>query len=159
MMNVLKKLLLSSLLLTSTSLALAQDITVNNAWVRFSVKGMTASGAFLDIANNSDSSDTLVAVSSPIAEYSEIHESFNKDGMMSMRPLTHGLPLPAKQVTHLQPGGAHIMFMNLKQPLQAGTSIPIKLLFKHHAPVSLTVPVITGPKQQEPMQQHQHHVH
>ncbi|MDF7676026.1 copper chaperone PCu(A)C [Neisseriaceae bacterium ESL0693] len=143
-MNKIRKLLLLALLTSLTSLTYAHDLVVQNAWARFSVAGMSASGVFLDIDNQSKQDDVLVAVSTPVAGKSEIHESVNHEGMMHMHALPEGLALPAHQTTHLQPGSMHIMLMDLKQPLKQGTTIPLTLMFKHSQSLNITVPVKTG---------------
>jgi len=49
---------------------------------------------------------------------------------MRMRALPDGLPLPAGQRVDLQPGGYHLMLMDLKSPLAAGSKVPVTLRFK-----------------------------
>ena len=36
------------------------------------------------------------------------------------------LALPAGKAVELKPGGYHLMFMDLKQPLKAGDSVPLR---------------------------------
>ena len=38
--------------------------------------------------------------------------------------------MPAGQVVELKPGGHHLMLMDLKKPLVAGTSVPLVLKLK-----------------------------
>lgn len=158
-MRIIKKLILLSLLTGFAGLVNAHDMMVSNAWARFSVTGMTASGVFLDIHNQGKQNDTLIAVSTPAAGHSEIHESSEHNGMMHMQPLPDGLPLPAQQTTHLQPGSMHIMLMDLKQPLKPGTTIPLKLVFKHSQPLTITVPVKTSNNPDHTAESHNHLMH
>jgi len=47
-----------------------------------------------------------------------------------MRALADGLELPAGATTELKPGGYHVMFLGLKQPLAEGESYPVTLVFE-----------------------------
>jgi hypothetical protein len=49
--------------------------------------------------------------------------------VMRMRALD-GLDLPAGQTVELKPGGLHLMFQQLKAPLQEGTQVPVTLVFQ-----------------------------
>lgn len=157
----MKKILFTTLLASYAGLMMAQDIITNNAWVRFSVSGMSSSGAFMDLDNHSGKDDVLLSASSPIAKSSEIHETVKVNGVMKMRPLAHGLSLPAGQVTQLQPGKMHIMLLGLKKPLVKGTTIPIRLTFRYAKPVTLNVPVSVAPvtKTDPTMPEHSHMHH
>jgi len=45
---------------------------------------------------------------------------------MEMRQL-ESLELPAKQTVKLEPGGLHIMLLDLKNPLKSGDKVPLRL--------------------------------
>jgi copper(I)-binding protein len=60
----------------------------------------------------------------------EIHEMKMEGDLMRMRALEAGLPLPAGQAVQLRPGGYHIMLMGLKQPLNAGDTVPVTLVIE-----------------------------
>ena len=49
--------------------------------------------------------------------------------VMTMRP-AGALELPAGKTVELKPGGLHLMLMDLKGPLAAGSSVPLTLLLK-----------------------------
>ncbi|PIT16893.1 copper chaperone PCu(A)C [Snodgrassella alvi] len=157
----MKKVLFTTLLASYAGLVLAQGIVANNAWARFSVPGMSSSGVFMDLDNHSGKDDVLLSASTPVAMSSEVHETIEVNGVMKMRPLAHGLPLPAGQVTQLQPGKMHIMLMGLKKPLTKGTTIPVRLTFRHAKPITLNVPVSVAPatKTDAAMPEHSHMHH
>jgi copper(I)-binding protein len=106
--------------------ALAQQVSVKDAWVRATVTGQNATGAFMQLASASDTS--LVAVSSPVAKVVEVHSMVHEGGVMKMRPL-QSLPLPAGKPVDLAPGGYHVMLMDLVQPLKEGEKVPLTLTF------------------------------
>ena len=103
------------------------QVSVSDAWVRGTVEGQKATGAFMQL--KSPGGATLIAAESPVAGAVEIHEMRMEGNVMRMRALPR-LELPAGQAVDLKPGGYHIMLMNLKAPLKKGESVPIRLKFQ-----------------------------
>ncbi len=128
--------------------ALAQTVDVKGAWVRATVQGQKASGAFMQLTAKDKAQ--LVSVSSPVAGVAEVHEMKMDGDVMTMRPLQGGLDLPAGKAVDLKPGGVHVMLMDLKTPLVKDTTLPLTLVFKDgkgvqfkkelKVPVSLAAP-------------------
>lgn len=114
----------------------AQNLDVQNAWARATVQGQKATGAFMQITAPVDT--TLVGVSTPVAGVAEVHEMKMDGDVMRMRPLTQGLKLPAGKAVQLQPGGYHLMLMDLKVALQKDSTIPLTLTFKDSKGVQST---------------------
>ena len=115
-------------------LALAQSalaqVTVTDAWVRGTVAGQKATGAFMQLKSPADAA--LVDAASPVAKIVEIHEMKMEGGVMTMRAVDK-LPLPAGKAVELKPGGYHVMLMDLAQPLKEGDTVPLKLTFEDKA--------------------------
>lgn len=124
--------------LTLLACAAHAEVQVKDPWVRASVEGQQATGAFMEL--RSTSTTTLVAVESPIAAVSEIHEMTMHDDVMRMREIP-GIELPAGTPVELKPGGYHIMLMQLKAPATAGTSVPLELTFEDAAGKTQTLRV------------------
>lgn len=126
----------------STNLS-AQTLEVKDAWVRATVQGQKATGAFMTLT--AKSSGTLVSVSSPVAGVAEVHEMKLDGQVMKMRALSGGLDLPAGKPVTLGPGNYHIMLMDLKLPLKTNTTIPMTLSFRDakgvESKIELKVPV------------------
>ena len=118
---------LATVLATAATLSLAQT-KVEDPWVRGTVAGQMATGAFLTLT--SSVGGKLVAASSPAAGRVEIHEMSMAGDVMKMRELASGLPLPAGKPVKLTPGGYHLMLMELKKPLAAGEVVPLALVIE-----------------------------
>jgi copper(I)-binding protein len=117
-------------LLAALSLVLSAahaQVTVEDAWVRATVPGQTASGAFMRLTAARDM--RLVSVRSPVAAVCEIHEMAVVDNVMRMRAIP-GLVLPAGKRVELKPGGYHLMLMDLRQQLRANESVEVSLVFE-----------------------------
>ena len=142
------KTLMSSVALAAaafTCAAHAAAIEVDNAWVRATVKGQQATGAFMTLTAKEGA--RLVGASSPVAGVSQVHEMTMDAGVMKMGEVKGGLDLPAGKAVALKSGGYHLMLMDLKSTLVTGTSVPLTLVFKDakgvESKVELTVPVTT----------------
>jgi copper(I)-binding protein len=112
----------------STFQALAQSpaVKVDGAWARATVPGQKGTGAFMTLT--AERSLRLVAVSSPVAGVSEIHEMKMEGDVMRMRAMP-ALDLPAGKPVVLRPGSYHLMLMDLKQALVKDTQVPVTLRF------------------------------
>jgi copper(I)-binding protein len=98
------------------------DLVITDAWVRSSeysdhVGGMT--GIFAKLTNNTDHDITLVGGSTDIAPMVQTHEVV--DGMMQEKK--GGIVVAAGQTVTLEPGGLHVMLMDLKRPILSGDKI------------------------------------
>lgn len=114
--------------LFSITAAYAADITVQEPYARVVPPGAPASAAFMKLHNNGDSDRKLVSASSDIAEVVELHTHIHDNGVMRMRPVEN-IEIPAGEEAVLQPGGLHIMLINLKKPMAAGDKVTIDLQF------------------------------
>ena len=103
-------------------------ITVTDPWVKAADEGMTA--AFGIITNGTDADLVLTAVTTPATDMVQLHETTSDgSGGMSMQEKGGGFPLPAGGDLVLEPGGDHIMLMDLPEPLQPGDTLELTLVF------------------------------
>jgi copper(I)-binding protein len=138
--------------------ALAQNITVTDAWARATVQGQKATGAFMKIMAKDNAK--LVGVSSPVAGVVEIHEMKMDKDVMKMSALPNGLELPAGKAVELKPGGYHVMLMDLKAPLAKDSTIPLTLTVQDAKGVKSTVELKLLVGMQAPaMPSHDHSTH
>lgn len=114
---------LGTFALTFSASALAQ-VEVRGAWVRGTVQGQKASGAFMEITSRE--ATTLIGAESPVAGTVEVHEMRMEGDVMRMRALPR-LALPAGKKVELKPGGYHVMLVDLKKPLAKGDKVPLTL--------------------------------
>jgi copper(I)-binding protein len=114
------------------------QVVVRDAWVRGTVPGQRATGAFMTLTAAADA--TLVGASSPAAKIVEIHEMTMDGGVAKMRAVTR-LDLPAGKPVALEPGGYHVMLMALREPLKEGASVPVALTIEHRDGKRSTVQV------------------
>ena len=101
-------------------------IALDNAWARPGSK-QGKSAAYLRISNGTASTDTLRSFSSYAAESVELHKSIkHDDGTSSMQPAGKQVIASGKKL-RLQPGGLHLMLINLKRNITVGDTLQISL--------------------------------
>ncbi len=118
----------------------ASTVSIKDPWVKAADTGMTA--AFGTLRNASDSDATVVSASATsVTKTSELHEMATDDnGQMVMRPKKGGFSLPAGKTHELDPGGDHIMLMDLTKPVRAGDEVKVTLTFADKSSMSFTAP-------------------
>jgi copper(I)-binding protein len=109
------------------TLPAAAQVTVTDPWVRGTVAGQMATGAFMQLKSAKDA--RLVEARSPVAGVVEIHEMALVDNIMRMRAVP-ALDLPAGRAVELKPGGYHVMLMDLKQQVKEGDVVPVSLVIE-----------------------------
>jgi periplasmic copper chaperone A len=124
----------------------AEDITagslkISAPWTRATPKGASVGGGYLKISNTGTTPDRLVGGSTNVSSRFELHEMSMDNGVMKMRPVAKGIEIKPGQTVELKPGGYHVMFVDLKQPLEQGKPIKATLQFEQAGKVDVTFAV------------------
>jgi copper(I)-binding protein len=139
-----KTMLIAAIGFGMNSLACAQNaqlgkLQIENAYTRATVPGQQVAAGFMKIENKG-AVDQLLSASSPAAGEVQLHEMSMEGNVMKMRQVKD-IAVPAGGVVELKPGGLHLMFMNIKAPLTAGQTVPVKLKFAKAGEIEVKVPV------------------
>ncbi len=111
---------------SATAAPEAAALEINDGWVKAADSGMTA--AFGELANDSDTDVHIVSATSTVTDTMELHEmATGTDGSMVMRPKEGGFVVPAGGSYELDPGGDHLMFMDLTEPVAPGQPVVVLL--------------------------------
>jgi copper(I)-binding protein len=139
--SVLAASLLTALTLAACNAGVAAPI-VEDPWIRSNPNGMGA--AYLTITM--PAADTLVAaqVDASIAGRVEVHEVVEDEGMMRMREVAGGIPLPAGSAVDLRPGGFHLMLLDMPGMLEIGSTVDVTLRFATADPIVVVAEVREG---------------
>ena len=114
--------------------------TIDRAWARATPGAATTGAVYFQIESPID--DRLIGVASPVARKAELHTHVEENGLMLMREVEGGLPVPAGQKLELKSGGLlHVMLIDLKQKLKAGDSFPLTVTFEKAGPRTVIVKV------------------
>lgn len=104
-------------------------IEITDLWTRATPPGAQAAGGFLTLTNTGTEPDRLIAVSTPVAARGELHEMAVNDGVMTMRQV-EAIEIPPGETVTLAPGGFHLMFIGMSEPLSEGGVVPVTLTFE-----------------------------
>jgi copper(I)-binding protein len=123
------------------AVAAAEPLTVADAWVRATPPGATTAAAYLTLTNSGAAADRLLGATTSAARAVEIHTHVVDGGLHRMVRVAE-LTLPAGEAVRLEPGGLHLMLVDLAAPLAAGTTVALSLRFASAATLELEVPVV-----------------
>jgi len=115
------------------------ELIIKDAWLRPNAEGMTTA-LYFNIENTGELADTLFKVDYEFAARVEIHETYEKDGMMGMRKLENIMIEPGNSFS-LKPGAHHIMLIKLKKDINEGESEEFTLHFKKAGEIKITAEV------------------
>jgi periplasmic copper chaperone A len=118
------------------------ELTLSEAFAKATLPNAPVAGGFLTIVNGGTGDDRLIAAESAISPVMQIHEMVMEGDVMQMRELADGLLLPAGQTVKLEPGGYHIMFMDLTGPLIEGEKLPVTLSFEKAGKVEIVLEIL-----------------
>lgn len=113
------------------------SLQIDHPWTRVTPKGATVAGGYVKIENKGNTPDRLIGASGAVSGRTELHEMTMEGSVMRMRALANGIEIPAGATVELKPGGLHIMFMELKSPLEQGKHFKGTLLFEKAGTVAV----------------------
>lgn len=118
------------------------ELEIEDVWARTSASSQDNGAVYMTITGG-DAADRLVGVSvgADVAGMAQLHESsMNDQGVMSMEQVPE-ISVAADGTVMLEPGGFHVMLMNLAEPLQAGDEIDVTLMFQEAGEIEVTAEV------------------
>ncbi|RDD61539.1 copper chaperone PCu(A)C [Ferruginivarius sediminum] len=120
--------------------AKAGGIMAEHAWARATMAAVKNGAAYVTLHNHGEETDHVVAAETPVAKHAGLHGHSMKDGVMQMHPVERVEVAPGGTVV-FEPGGLHIMLMQLDHPLKEGESFPLTLKLASGDSLDVTVKV------------------
>lgn len=102
-------------------------VELEDGWVKATDTDM--SGVFGTLRNSSGEELQLTGVSGEIDGRQELHETVPGGSGMTMREKKDGFQIPAGGDLTLEPGGNHIMLIDLSEPITTGQQVVLTLKF------------------------------
>ncbi len=102
------------LVIPATALAGPGELEITGAWIRALPPTQSTTAAYLTLHNRGTQPATVQAASAEGAGRLEIHTTREVDGLMRMQPLST-LEVPAGGSVALEPGGTHLMLLELER--------------------------------------------
>lgn len=141
--------------LRATPAVAAGGPRASGAWIAEAPPAARHNAAYL-VLRNGPRADTLVAVETPVAEVAEIHEMRQDKGILRMRREATVALAPNAEL-RLQPGGRHIMLINMKRALKPGERVPLTLRFRKAGALVIEAEVRPLAVDAEAADPHAHH--
>lgn len=146
-----------SLGLTLSSAGVLADVSVEQGYFRASPPGASTAAAFLSLHNSDRVPVSLTGAQTPAASSVELHTHVEQGEILQMRRVD-AIEIPAQGSLNLQPGGAHIMLIGLRAPLQEGDEQMLMLRLSNGESIHLMLAVRkTQPNGAPAMKLHQPH--
>lgn len=117
------------------------DLVISGAYARATLPNAPVGGGYFIVVNKGKADDTLVSASSPAAGAVQLHDMAMSNGVMSMRELTAGVPIPAGKTVSFSPDGLHLMLTPLNSRLVKGQTVPVTLTFAKAGAVTIQLSV------------------
>lgn len=130
-------------------------VEVELPWARPTAPGAKVGGAFMTLLGGQEA-DRVLSGSSPVAGVVELHTHSMAGGIARMRAVA-AIEVPAKGRVELKPGGLHVMLIDLRAPLKAGDTVPLKLRFERAGEVEFKVAVRAEAPAAKAAGGHDHH--
>lgn len=92
---------------------------------------------FMTLRNTGSAPDRLLKAVSAMADVTEIHNVFDNNGVMEMRPVD-GVDIPAGGTVQLKPGSFHVMLIGLHKGLELGDQFEVTLEFQQAGKMTVT---------------------
>ncbi len=121
----------------------ASPIVITDAWARPAVMGAAGgiSAAYLTLRNRGETDDAVIAAQTRAADVVELHTmTIGAGDVMQMRPI-EALAIPTGEMAVLEPGGDHVMLIDLQRDLVVTEAIVITLVFESGREQMIAVPV------------------
>lgn len=118
----------------------ADSLKIENVWIRETPPHLKNTAAYFEVVNTASMPIKLIAAYTPVAKQVQLHQTQEIGQQLKMVQQEFILLEPGKRFT-FSPGGYHVMLMDLNQPLKAGTSVKLVLLFSDGSYAELKAPV------------------
>ena len=146
-MNSLQRLFTAVVIATASVAAHAHSykigaIDIGHPYARATAPGQPTGGGFLKLTNKGES-DRLLSARADVSAAVELHVMKMEGDVMRMRQVD-AVDVPAGETVELKPGGLHVMFMGLKQPLKEGETIAATLTFEKAGTIDVEFNVESG---------------
>ena len=129
-------------------------ITVSNPYLVVFGKNAKAGSGYFVISNKNPSAVILNKVTSGIGAAMLHKTDIDETGIAKMKHLKN-IVVPGSGSLKLEPGGTHIMFMNLQNKLEENERYPVTLFFKGLGSLEIDF-ILKSPKKNKGSHNHEH---
>jgi len=149
-----KKPVIALLFIFISPFSLAENIAIDDAWIREAPPVSQVQAAYATLKNNQTSDIEIINATSPAFKKIEFHKTISENGLTKMQQ-QESIIISAQGKAVLEPEGMHMMLFNPVTPLRAGEKIDIHFKLSNGVTTtsSFVVKKATGTNHHE----HMHH--
>ena len=131
-------------------------LMAHEPWSRPLAPGATVAAGYMHLMNHTTQPETLVGARAEGVGRIEMHDMAEVDGVMQMRPIDGGVPLVVDGMAAFQPGGKHLMFIDVTRSWNEGDVVPVTLVFESGTETVIDF-AVTASKDEGAGDAHAHH--
>ncbi|GAB3734794.1 hypothetical protein GCM10028794_13540 [Silanimonas algicola] len=131
-------------------------LMAHEPWSRPLAPGATVAAGYMHLMNHTTTPETLVGARADGVGRIELHDMAEVDGVMQMRPIDGGVPLVVDGMAAFQPGGKHLMFIDVSRSWNEGDVVPVTLVFESGTETVIDF-AVTATKGEAAPDEHAHH--
>ena len=125
---MIKQTLLLVLLICALPVS-AENLQITDAWIKNLPAVVPVRAGYMKISNTQSQDITILSLDSKLFEGIHIHQTFEVDGVTSMRAIGD-LTIRAGESLELAPGGFHLMMMSPLEELSPGQKVVVTLHYQ-----------------------------
>ena len=122
---MIKRLTLIVLILYALPCSAAK-LEISGAWIKNLPMVVPVRAGYMSIVNKQTRTITITWAKSEDFARIEVHQSVEKNGVLSMRPV-HALEIASGETVKLEPGGIHLMMMEPLKTLTPGSKVVVTI--------------------------------
>ncbi len=119
-----------------------RDVVVENAWTRSSLDIGGAVEVYFSLRNTGEKTVDLIGVRADVASIEVLHRSeVDASGVIRMKAVPELRVAPGTSMA-FEPGGPHVMLIDLEKPLIEGETLRLLLVFYDGDKLTIEVPIL-----------------
>lgn len=115
-------------------------VQVEGAHIKALAPGQTRAAAYFILHNHGQQDLQMLHVEAQVAAEAQVHRHIHENGLMKMRQVRH-LLVPAGAKLVFEPGGYHLMLLDISEPPAVGSQFTVTMEFDGADKLSFPVEV------------------
>lgn len=123
-------------------LADGEDVVVEDAWSRASIGTSRPGVAYMTLRNTGAEPVVVTGLRTDLAMMPMIHATTTDAQGVTRMSHIEEVEIAAGEAVALEPGGLHVMLMDLQQPMVEGESYALSVIFADGTEATVEVPIL-----------------
>ena len=123
-------------------LAGGEDVVIEDAWSRASIGTSRPGVAYMTLQNNGAEPVVVTGLRTNLAMMPMIHASTTDAQGVTRMSHMEEVEIKAGEAVALEPGGLHVMLMDLQHPMVEGESYALSVIFADGTEATVEVPIL-----------------